>query len=134
MGFNFNTKGGLIGYQSISSPSNDLDNITNEINRLTHTKFSCKNAFIITYDKVRDYKTGKKIVTFQIILSTDDSLNSFVTLKYTDCLTPYLTYPGIYCVNKKGLLVKIPIGDPCSSSNVNIKGTWIFDVTNECKC
>ena len=133
MFFFFKSKGGLIFYHNIYSFTEDFYKIKKEINLLSPS-FVPNNVFKITYDKVRDYKTGKKIVTFQIILSTDDSLNSFVTLKYTDCLTPYLTYPGIYCVNKKGLLVKIPIGDPCSSSNVNIKGTWIFDVTNECKC
>ena len=103
----------------------------NEINIIS-PNFTPKNVFKITYDKVKVNYYG--LISFQIILSTDGKI-SFVSLKYSECLSfaTLISPPGINCVNLKGQSVKIPIGDPCLSSNVNIKGTWIFDVTEECK-
>ena len=122
---------GQIYFERINSSSSEMVNVLNEINIIS-PNFTPKNVFKITYDKVKVNYYG--LISFQIILSTDGKI-SFVTLKYSECLSvaTLLSPPGINCVNLKGQSVKIPIGDPCLSSNVNIKGTWIFDVTEDCK-
>ncbi len=130
--------GGNVFYKSLnqSASSNDLITIQNEINQLfkPQTNFTAKNAFVISYADAKSYYNSSDVTTFQIILSTD-FIRSYVTISYDLCLTKTVGLPPkseINCLNKTNSLFEKYIVNPCSSSNVNLPGKWIFDVTNDC--
>ena len=109
--------------------------IQNEINLLIKTNFIARNAFVITYSNVSSYNDNSDIANFQIIFSTNSN-RSFVTLNYGACLKKFndiIIKSEINCVNKNNYPIEKHIVNPCGSSNVNLPGKWIFDITNECK-
>jgi len=113
----------------LNSLSDDFNAIQTDINRI-NVNFVPNNIFRITYDNVSKYYDGNKKASFQIILSTDSS-KFYVVLKYTDCLSgaPLVVLPGIYFIGENGEQLSYLLTDPCTSSNVNENGTWVFDVT-----
>ena len=121
---------GGIYYKNLNSTSNDFNSIKSDINRL-NSAFNPTNLFRITYDNVPDYGTHKLIASFQIILATNGS-SSYVLLKYTSCLSnrTLIRTPGIYYTLSNGQASSSTFSNPCSSSNVNLRGTWVFDVTS----
>ncbi len=123
---------GGIYYQNLNSQSNDFNSIKLDLNRLS-SQFVPTNLFRITYLNVPNYGSGSLLASFQIILATD-SVKTFVLLKYTSCLsgssTSFTTTPGIYFqdANYNSLSTQITT-NPCTTSNVNLAGTWVYDVT-----
>ena len=127
------TYGGIY-YQSMNVTSNDFSLVKSEFSKLCNNDFSPTNIFRITYLGVPDFSTDSLIASFQIILATD-SLKSFVLLKYTSCLSETTTLtstPGLYYQDTNGVSKMVELAAmPCSSSNVNLTGTWIYDVTGK---
>ncbi len=124
------TRGGIY-YQNLNSQSSDFNSIKSDLNRL-NSNFVPTNLFRITYDNVPNYGSGAYVASFQIILASDAS-KSYVLLKYTSCLTGMTlsTMQALYYRLSNGQLMSTQIFvNPCDSSNVNIRGTWVFDVTN----
>jgi hypothetical protein len=124
------TSGGIY-YQNLNSQSSDFNSIKSDLNRLDAT-FVPSNLFRITYDNVLLYGSSVNSVSFQIILASDSS-KSYVLLKYTTCLSSSFalrTLPGLYYL-VNGQQTFIPISNSsCSASNVNLAGTWVFNVTS----
>ena len=116
---------GGIYYQNLNSQSNDFNSIRADINRL-NSSFVPTNLFRITYENVPGWQASSLIASFQIILASDSS-KSYVVLKYTSCLSPLVT-PGLYYLNSNGQQMSNQFTNPCSSSNVNLIGTWVFDL------
>ncbi len=131
-----NSSGGIY-YQNLDSQSNDFNSIKSDINRL-NSGFNLKNLFRITYENVPAYNQSSLIASFQIILARDGSLSngssysSFVLLKYTSCLSnaALRVTPGIYYILSNGQQSFNQFSYPCDSSNVNLTGTWVFDVSS----
>jgi hypothetical protein len=88
------------------------------------------NLFRITYDNVPLFSSSSSFVSFQIILANDAS-KSYVLFKYTSCAagSPYTT-PGVYYLSSGGQQMSNKISNPCTNSNVNLLGTWVFDVSS----
>jgi hypothetical protein len=120
---------GGIYYQNLNSQSNDFNSIKSDINRL-NSVFNPTNLFRITYDNVPDYRRESLIASFQIIFASS-STSSYVVLKYTSCLSNRIlsTPPGIYYTLSNGQASSSTFSNPCTSSNVNLSGTWVFDVS-----
>jgi hypothetical protein len=116
---------GGIYYQNLNSQSPDFNSIKSDLNRL-NSNFVPTNLFRITYYNVPNYGSGAYIASFQIILASNASM-SYVILKYTSCL-PDLTISGLYYLSN-GLQILNKFTSPCTSSNVNLGGTWVFDVS-----
>jgi hypothetical protein len=100
---------------------------------LLDPQFVPKNIFMITYDNVLPFeRSSNSRVSFQIYL-LKNSFKSYVIFKYTSCPTDLnqLTPSGLLNINNKGILEEILLikNQECSSSNVNIKGTWGINVT-----
>ena len=122
---------GGIYYQNLNSQSTDFNSIRSDLNRL-NASFVPTNLFRITFDNVPNYGSGSFFASFQIILASDAS-KSYVLLKYTSCLTSgflssiqalyYLSANGEYMSSQMSL-------DPCTETNVNQEGTWVFDVSS----
>ena len=96
------------------------------MNRL-NSAFIPTDLFRITYENVPAYRYNTILASFQIILASSLS-SSFVVLKYTSCLSnatlrsiPRLEYT-------LSTTSSIQISNPCYDSNVNLTGTWVFDV------
>ena len=125
-------KGGGIYYQNVNVQSNDFDLIRTDLNRL-NASFVPANIFRITFDNVATYSTSSLKASFQLILASDaSSTSSYVALKYTSCLSNSVNLrssPGLYYLNSNGQQESFPISEPCSSTNVNSIGTWVFDVS-----
>ena len=120
---------GGIYYQNLNSQSNDFNSIRADINRL-NSSFVPTNLFRITYENVPAYSSSSLIASFQIILASDSS-KSYVVLKYTSCLSSssLRELPGLYYLNSNGQQMSNQFTNPCSSSNVNLIGTRVFDVS-----
>ena len=116
-------------YRSINQSSADLLIIQNEINTRLQTNFVAKNAFVVTYSSVQSFFDRNDMANFQIILSTD-SIKSYVTLNYGSCLKILTStlITEIDYLNSILNLVTLSIVNPCTSSNVNLAGKWIFNV------
>ena len=126
---------GQVFYRSIDAPSPDLETIQSEISLLLSTSFTATNAFIITYSNVQSFEVSTDFASFQIILSTN-SAQSYVTINYGQCFsTSFLDTitTEIDCLNSAINMQINSIVNPCSSSNVNIIGKWIFNVSDQCK-
>ena len=126
---------GGIYYQNLNSQSSDFNSIKSDLKRL-NSNFVPTNIFRITYYNVPDYRTRSYLATFQIILASDAS-KSYVLLKYTSCLTGYslTTMQAIYYRLSNGQQMSNQISiNPCTSSNVNLVGTWVFDVNSNIFC
>ena len=124
---------GGIYYQNLNSQSTEFNLIKSDLNRL-NSAFNPTNIFKITYDNVPDYRTRTLIASFQIILASSSSswsISSYVLLKYTSCLSgsTLRTTPGIYYTLSNGQASSSTFSNPCSSSNVNLIGTWVFSVS-----
>lgn len=115
---------------TVASSQSEMSAIKSDVNRVNPT-FVPLYAFKITFSSVQAFKSSSLLASFQVVLSTN-SLSYFVTLKYTSCLgnVTLLSTPGLNYIDLKGLLVVVPITNPCTSSNVNLTGTWVFDVTS----
>jgi hypothetical protein len=132
------TYGGGIYYQNLNSQSSDFNSIKSDLNRL-NSNFVPTILFRIKYDNVPDieydneravYAPGSLIASFQIVLASD-ATKSYVLLKYTSCLSDATLNetPGLYYLSLIGQLMSNTISSPCSNSNVNQTGTWVFDVS-----
>jgi len=124
------TSGGIY-YQNLNSQSSDFNSIRSDLNRL-NASFVPTNLFRITYDNVPNYGSSSYFVSFQIILASDAS-NSYVLLKYTSCFASgYLTHvPALYYLSANGEYMSSQISFfPCTETNVNQGGTWVFDVSS----
>jgi hypothetical protein len=127
------TSGGIY-YQNLNSQSNAFNSIKSDLNRLD-ASFVPTNLFRITYDNVPNYGSGSYIASFQIILAGSSS-KSFVLLKYTSCLSSSFSIgatPGLYYLSANGQQLSNQITNPCTNSNVNLAGTWVFDVSSSNK-
>jgi hypothetical protein len=121
---------GGIYYQNLNSQSSDFNSIKSDLNRL-NSNFVPTNLFRITYDNVPAYVQISLIATFQIILASD-ATKSYVLLKYTSCLSGAILNetPGLYYLSlSNGQQMSNLFSNPCTSSNVNLAGTWVFDVS-----
>ena len=121
---------GGIYYQNLNSQLSDFNSIKSDINRL-NPSFNPTNLFGITYDNVPAWSSSL-FASFQIILASSSS-SSYVLLKYTSCISErtFLTPPGIYYTSTNGRESSINFYYPCYSSNVNLTGTWVFDVSTK---
>ena len=124
---------GKVYYRSITQTNTDLTTIQNEINQYLTTNFVAKNAFLITYDNILSYTDRTDTAKFQIILSTD-SQRSFLTINYVKCLLRQTSLPlsEFDCLDASNRFVQNFINNPCTSSNVNVPGKWIFNISSEC--
>ncbi len=124
-----NSNGGIY-YQNLNSTSVDFDSIKSDIYRL-NSVFNPTNLFRITYDNVPAYNQSSLIASFQIILASNGS-SSYVLVKYTSCLSgsTLSKISGIYYTSSNGQASSYQFSNPCDSSNVNLNGTWVFDVSN----
>ena len=123
---------GEIVYENLNSTSTDYDSIRSDLNRLNSTiVFVAKDIFRISYVNIPDFLTGSYYASFQIILARDQYSSSYVVLKFYSCLTGLnmLTKPGLYYLDGSGRGLSLEISNPCGSSNVNLTGTWVFNVT-----
>jgi hypothetical protein len=120
---------GGIYYQNLNSQSSDFNSIKSDLNRL-NSNFVPTNLFRIIYDNLPNYGTGTYIASFQIILASDAS-KSYVLLKYTSCLSGITlrATPGLYYLSSSGQQMSNTLTNPCTSLNVNLGGTWVFDAS-----
>ncbi len=123
------TKGGGIYYQYLNSQSSDFSSIKSDLNRL-NSNYVPTNLFRISYDNVPDWASGTLRASFQIVLASDGT-KSYILLKYTSCLSNRVTTSGLYYLSNQlnGQQMSNEFSNPCSSSNVNLGGTWVFDVS-----
>ena len=126
--------GGGIYYQNLNSQSPDFNSIKSDLNRL-NSNFVPTNLFRSTYDNVPNYVGGGSLgslrASFQIVLASDGT-KSYVLLKYSSCLSgsTLRATPGLYYLSLSNeQQMSNQITNPCSSSNVNLGGTWVFDVS-----
>ena len=126
------TSGGIY-YQNLNSQSSDFNSIKSDLNRLD-ASFVPTNLFRITYDNVPLYGYSSNTASFQIILASS-STKSYVLLKYTTCLSgfSFVATPGLYYLSSNGQQLSNQITNPCTNSNVNLAGTWVFDVSSSNK-
>jgi hypothetical protein len=124
------TSGGIY-YQNLNSQSSDFNSIRSDINRL-NASFVPTNLFRITYDNVPNYGSGSYIASFQIVLASG-SFKSYVLLKYTSCLTSSFLnqVQALYYLSANGQTMSSQMSlNPCTGTNVNQVGTWVFDVSS----
>ena len=122
---------GAIYYQNLNSSSSGFSSIKSDLNRL-NSSFIPANMFRITFDNVPTYSYSSILASFQIVLASDSS-RSYVLLKYTSCLSSSVTLstsPGLYYLSTNGQQLSMLVANPCTSSNVNLVGTWVFDVSS----
>lgn len=119
-------KGGNISFRTIND-LRTLTNISNEVSRLLYSskkQYIARNAFVITWNQVEGNILNGS-VSFQVILSTDSSYESYLTINFgkieLSSFQQYYEYVENNFYNGKQNLT-----DPLSSSNVNLKGKWIF--------
>jgi hypothetical protein len=122
------TSGGIY-YQNLNSQSSDFASIKSDINR-RDASFVPTNIFRVTYLNVPYYGQTSHIVSFQIVLASDGS-KSYVLLKYVTCLSSAYsirTRPGLgyMSAGMEKPMYYHQITNPCTSSNVNLPGTWVF--------
>jgi len=137
LNYNLDTRfGGGIYYQYLNSQSSDFNSIKSDFNRL-NSNFVPTNLFRISYDNVPNYASGSLgslRASFQIVLAIDGT-KSYILLKYTSCLSGAIanSMPGLYYLsnqlNGQQMSNKFSDYEPCSGSNVNLGGTWVFDVS-----
>ena len=120
-----------IFYRSLTQAlnANGLASIKSSINRLVPS-FVPTNGFQLVWNNVSSL-SGGLTATFSIDLASDSS-SSYVVINYSSCLNgaPLKSTPGLYYINTNGVLQVLQITNPCSSSNVNLPGTWVFVVTS----
>jgi hypothetical protein len=124
------TSGGIY-YQNLNSQSGDFNSIKSVINRV-NPAFVPTNLFRITYDNVPAWGQRSDIASFQIILANDATI-SYVLLKYTSCLSSsYLSrIQAIYYLSANEQSVSNQMSlNPCTRTNVNQVGTWVFDASS----
>ena len=120
-----------IFYRSLTQAlnANELASIKSSINRLV-SSFVPTNGFQLVWNNVSSL-SGGLTATFSIDLASDSS-SSYVVLKYSSCLNgaTLISTPGLYYTITNRVLQILPITNPCSSSNVNLPGTWVFVVSS----
>ena len=132
LNYDLNTlNGGKIFYQYITSSDTYLYNaVKADLNKL-NANFAPTNILRITFDNVHDYDNDNKLATFQIVLAKDSGSLSYVMVKYTSCIDSLLNAPGLYYMNTTShQQLSISFQNPCTSSNVNSNGLWVYDVSN----
>ena len=137
VGLNFQAdvsdQGGIF-YQNLYSPSLAFNRTQSTINRV-NSGFVPTNMFRITYFNVPVAYNSNPVTikaSFQAVLASD-STKSYIVLNYTDCLAsaPLETYPGLLYLSQSGQQSSAFLENPCGSSNVNLIGNWVFDVSSE---
>jgi len=125
------TINGQINFQNVNEISSKFTAPTYV--HLLNFAFVPTNIFLITYDSVlpnsKSFNTG---VSFQIFLATD-SVNSYVTFKYTSCPSDLNSYSSSglkYNNGGKSEELFINNNQQCNSSNVRQTGVWVKDVTS----
>ncbi len=124
---------GGIFYQNLYSPSLAFNRTKSTINRV-NSGFVPTNMFRITYLNVPKIYSNNPVTvkaSFQVILASD-STKSYIVVNYTDCLAdaPLETYPGLLYLSQSAQQSSAFLENPCGSSNVNLIGNWVFDVSN----
>jgi hypothetical protein len=130
--FDTTSSSGGIYYQNLNSQSSDFSSIKSDLNRLD-ASFVPTNLFRITYDRVPVISNSSLLTSFQIVLASDSS-NSYVLLKYIKCEYDVLFISPViyYLLNGEQKTYKY-FNNPCTDSNVNQVGTWVFDVSSTSK-
>ena len=118
---NTTNSGANIYFQNLNSQSKDFDSAISGLKQL-NSAFNPTNLFRITYELAFSQN-------FQIILASSSS-SSYVLLKYISChpQSNQNSTPGIYNTFSNGQTSSSSFSNPCSLSNVNLAGTWVFDV------
>ena len=70
--------------------------------------------------------------SFQIVLASDSS-KSYVLFKYTKCSYDvlYQATQLFYLSSNLQQMSKLVSFNPCTETNVNLPGTWVFDVVKK---
>jgi hypothetical protein len=135
VGLNFDldsgrSESGQIYHQTLN-PSSTFFQSASDTVKLMNPAIEPTNIFMITYDAVLTYDDyaydATYKATFQIFLLTNSS-SSYVIFQYTSCLNgESLLAPSGLIYYYAGIWQQDEITNPCSSSNVNSIGIWVFD-------
>ena len=125
------SSGGSIYYRRITDAAT-LTAIGAEISSSLSASFTPNNAFVFTWNAVRPFAAISGTGSFQIIFSTDGAI-SYMAFYYTSCMPsdgransvglPYCTFEY---KNASNFLIRNDFSNPCTSSNINQNGIWIF--------
>ena len=125
------SSGGHIYYRLITDVT-IITTIGTEISSSLSTPFAPNNAFVFTWKAVKPFASISGTGSFQIIFSTDGTL-SYMTLYYTSCMpsdgranSVGLPYSTFEYQNANNVLIRNDFSNPCTSSNINQNGIWIF--------
>ncbi len=134
VGLNFDLNSGQSGsgqiyYQTLNPSSAFFQSATEKV-KLLNPAIEPTNIFMITYDAVFQHMNAFNDASFQIFILTDSS-SSYVIFQYTSCLNgETLRAPSGLIYYKTGTWQQDEITNPCSSSNVNSIGIWVFKLGN----
>ncbi|XP_056325914.1 uncharacterized protein si:dkey-32n7.7 [Danio aesculapii] len=122
---------GTISYRQVTD-GDILNRASKDINRyFPNLNFSASWVFIATWDKVPYYGYRESESTFQVVLVSDKK-RSF-TLMHYDYITYHQSAESGYDTNASTVFYSIPVSDVTNlpyTSNVNVKGRWVFPVDN----
>ncbi|XP_021335883.2 uncharacterized protein si:dkey-32n7.7 isoform X2 [Danio rerio] len=122
---------GTISYRQVTN-GDILNRASKDINRyFPNLNFSASWVFIATWDKVPYYGYRESESTFQVVLVSDKK-RSF-TLMHYDYITYTQSAESGYDTNGSTVFYSIPVSDVTNlpyTSNVNVKGRWVFRVDN----
>ena len=123
--------GGNIYYRNLTNLTS-LSSIGSEISLTKSISFTPNHAFVITWSAVHAFDGRMPNGDFQVIFSTDNA-TSYMTAYYNSCPGPDsytsnagLPYSSYEYFNSSNVLIRNDYSNPCTSSNVNQNGKWIF--------
>ena len=138
--YDFNTfcflcnSNGKIYYRHITDAAT-LNIIGSEISSAKSTSFTPNQAFVFTWSAAHTYVGGMPNGDFQVIFSTDGT-TSYMTAYYNSCPGPDgfgdnagLPYSSFEYHDSNNVLIRNDYFNPCTSSNINQNGKWIFKFT-----
>uniref|UniRef100_A0A8C1XRN5 Uncharacterized protein n=1 Tax=Cyprinus carpio TaxID=7962 RepID=A0A8C1XRN5_CYPCA len=126
-----NSEQGTISYRQVKD-AHLLNRASREVNKyFPRLNFSASWVFIATWDKVPYYGNRESESTFQVVLVSGKNM-SFTFMHY-DFITPTQSAEsGLDTINSTNFF-SIPVSDIANlpyTSNVNVKGRWVFRVDN----
>ncbi|XP_042591975.1 uncharacterized protein LOC109055827, partial [Cyprinus carpio] len=126
-----NSEQGTISYRQVTD-AHLLNRASREVNKyFPRLNFSASWVFIATWDKVPYYGNRESESTFQVVLVSGKNM-SFTFMHY-DFITPTQSAEsGLDTINSTNFF-SIPVSDIANlpyTSNVNVKGRWVFRVDN----
>ncbi|XP_059387706.1 uncharacterized protein LOC132121957 [Carassius carassius] len=127
----YNSEQGTISYRQVTD-ARLLNRASREVNKyFPRLNFSASWVFIATWDKVPYYANRESESTFQVVLVSGKNM-SFTFMHY-DFITPTQSAEsGLDTINSTNFF-SIPFSDIANlpyTSNVNVKGRWVFRVDN----